>query len=86
MIVLAQTTLRSLLHDEKTYPDPMAFRPERFLNNDGTLNEDMQDPDVAAFGYGRRCVMAIVFKLIVVTLFAYQESVLDDISLQMELS
>lgn len=45
--------LRAILHDPEVYPHPEEFRPERFINSDGTLSED----DVAAvFGFGRRCV------------------------------
>jgi len=36
------------------YPDPMAFNPERFLTKDGILNPAVQDPALAAFGFGRR--------------------------------
>jgi cytochrome P450 len=35
------------------YPDPYAFKPERFLL-DGKLNPAVKDPDCAAFGFGRR--------------------------------
>lgn len=28
--------------------------PERFLTSDGKLNPTVQDPELAAFGYGRR--------------------------------
>ncbi|KAJ7723509.1 cytochrome P450 [Mycena maculata] len=42
----------AIMHDEVTYPDPYAFKPERFLLN-GRLNPAVQDPD-AAFGFGRR--------------------------------
>ncbi|THH04413.1 hypothetical protein EW146_g10185 [Bondarzewia mesenterica] len=31
----------------------MAFKPERFLTEDGKLNPEVPDPE-AAFGYGRR--------------------------------
>jgi hypothetical protein len=37
------------------YPDPHAFKPERFLV-DGKLNPAVLDPIAAAFGYGRRYI------------------------------
>ncbi|KAJ7697221.1 cytochrome P450 [Mycena rosella] len=42
----------AILHDEAMYPDPYAFKPERFLI-DGKPNPAVRDPDVA-FGFGRR--------------------------------
>ncbi|KAJ7106249.1 cytochrome P450 [Mycena epipterygia] len=42
----------AILHDEVMYPDPYAFKPERFLL-DGKPNPAVRDPD-AAFGFGRR--------------------------------
>ncbi|TFY82801.1 hypothetical protein EWM64_g1209 [Hericium alpestre] len=42
---------RAMLHDPEKYPDPHAFKPERFLREDGTLNND--DVQIA-FGFGRR--------------------------------
>ena len=48
------TTPRAILHDEKHYPDPHTFNPDRFLNPDGALDANMLDPEEAAFGFGRR--------------------------------
>ncbi|KAJ7889513.1 cytochrome P450 [Mycena olivaceomarginata] len=43
----------AILHDETVYPDPYAFKPERFLREDGTPNPEVPSPE-PAFGYGRR--------------------------------
>lgn len=43
-----------MLHDEKMYPEPETYNPERFLRPEGTLNPDMLSPDAAVFGFGRR--------------------------------
>ena len=43
---------RAMAHDEARYPDPHAFVPERFLNEDGSLKPD--DVDHIAYGFGRR--------------------------------
>jgi cytochrome P450 len=39
-------------HDPAVYPDPMAFRPERFINTPDHTAEP--DPRTWTFGYGRR--------------------------------
>lgn len=44
---------RAMTHDEEVYPEPYAFKPERFLTSDGRLIDD--DTHVA-FGFGRRSV------------------------------
>jgi cytochrome P450 len=44
--------IRAILHNPDLYPDPEAFKPERFLNEDGTLRED---PVITlTFGVGKR--------------------------------
>ncbi|EIN04655.1 CyP450 monooxygenase [Punctularia strigosozonata HHB-11173 SS5] len=43
----------AILHDPEVYPEPHEFKPERFLK-DGKLDPTIQDPNVAAFGFGRR--------------------------------
>lgn len=51
--ILALIYTRAILHNEKSYPDPLTFNPERFLKN-GQIDPDVQDPAVACFGFGRR--------------------------------
>ncbi|KAJ7496489.1 cytochrome P450 [Mycena latifolia] len=41
----------AILNDEDVYPDPDTFKPERFL---GDEYPTVQDPEMAAFGFGRR--------------------------------
>lgn len=48
---------RAMGHDEKKYPDPSTFNPERFLDESGNINDDDR---ILAYGFGRRCVPAIV--------------------------
>ena len=46
------TLLRAILHDPVTYPEPDEFKPERFLNADGSLRDD--PTLISVFGYGKR--------------------------------
>ena len=48
------TSYRAILHDEAHFPDPEAYKPERFLAEDRSLDPSVRDPTVAAFGFGRR--------------------------------
>ncbi|KAI0078413.1 CyP450 monooxygenase [Panus rudis PR-1116 ss-1] len=43
----------AMLHDPEEYPDPHAFKPERYIK-DGRINPDVRDPSTIAFGFGRR--------------------------------
>jgi len=42
----------AILHDPAIYPDPNVFKPERFLNSDGSLRDD--PVLISTFGYGKR--------------------------------
>ena len=52
----ASPHFRQYSRDPRYYPDPEAFKPERFLNEDGKIHNKVLDPSNVAFGYGRRCV------------------------------
>ena len=49
---LASTFVRAVLHDPVMYPEPESFKPERFIDSDGSLRDD---PVLTTlFGFGRR--------------------------------
>lgn len=63
----------AILHDPVVYPEPDAFKPERFLDKDGNLREDSVIP--SAFGYGRRIcpgrhLAEITFFMVAASLFS----------------
>ena len=55
LLSLLTFLFRSIMHDPKSFDNPMEYQPERFLK-DGKLNPDVLDPASVAFGYGRRSV------------------------------
>lgn len=47
--------LWAILHDERAYPDPFSFNPDRFDHQD--LDKNINgDPRRTMFGFGKRCV------------------------------
>lgn len=51
-----------MLHDEKVYPDPFQFKPERFLTADGlTMDKSVKDPGDIVWGFGRRSVQQLAY-------------------------
>ena len=50
------------------YPDPYAYKPERFLTADGKLNHDVRDPSLYAFGV---CVTPLLRFAILMNLFQF---------------
>ena len=64
---------RAILHDPEIYPDPEEFKPERFLNEDGTVRDD---PTLSlVFGVGRRICPGRHF--VDATVFIFASSVLS---------
>ncbi|KAH8103571.1 cytochrome P450 [Cristinia sonorae] len=51
----------AILRNEKDYPSPDEFRPERFLNNKGNIDPSIRDPTTIAFGFGRRICLGRYF-------------------------
>ncbi|KAJ7638494.1 cytochrome P450 [Roridomyces roridus] len=49
---LILTNLYRLAHDPQAYPDPMTFKPERFIASEGKVTET--DPRTFCWGFGRR--------------------------------
>ncbi|KZT01116.1 cytochrome P450 [Laetiporus sulphureus 93-53] len=49
---VAHANVWAIAHDLETYPDPFAFKPERFLAEEGS--EPQLDPRKFVFGFGRR--------------------------------
>jgi len=48
---ITDSIFRAMTHDEKKYHSPGEFKPERFLNEDGSLTDDKMP---LGFGWGRR--------------------------------
>lgn len=42
-----------MTHNETKYPDPMRFMPERYIDANGCLTDDIAEQQ---FGFGRRYV------------------------------
>jgi len=64
---------RAMLRNEKVYPDPHAFRPERYLDPVTPELERKRNPKNYVFGFGRRSVFRFFFSVtsqeVVLTLY-----------------
>ena len=67
------TFCRAIFHDPSIYPEPDVFKPERFLNPDGSLRDD--PVLTSAFGYGKRICPGRHF--VDATLFIFVASLLS---------
>ena len=68
-----QVFYRGIFHDPSIYPEPDVFKPERFLNPDGSLRDD--PVLLSAFGFGKRICPGRHF--VDATLFIFVASVLS---------
>jgi cytochrome P450 len=46
------------MHSEELFERPWEFLPDRYIGKDGRINKSVPDPEIGAFGYGRRYVRA----------------------------
>ncbi|KAH6919275.1 O-methylsterigmatocystin oxidoreductase [Coprinopsis sp. MPI-PUGE-AT-0042] len=44
----------AILNDPKVFVNPSQFNPDRYLDKNGNIDTTVLDPEMAAFGYGRR--------------------------------
>ncbi|TFK18376.1 O-methylsterigmatocystin oxidoreductase [Coprinopsis marcescibilis] len=67
----------AILHDPEVFQNPHEFRPERYLK-DGKIDPTVLDPDLTAFGFGRRiCPGRYIGKVILKFTVASVLSVFD---------
>ncbi|THU81036.1 cytochrome P450 [Dendrothele bispora CBS 962.96] len=52
--ILTFLNLSAILHSEELYQDSLKFNPDRFLQNEKTSKLLSPDPEIVAFGFGRR--------------------------------
>ena len=64
---------RAIFHDPEAYPEPDKFKPERFINEDGTVRDDPMLSLV--FGVGKRICPGR--HLVEATLFIVASSILS---------
>ena len=64
------------MHDEANFENPFAFKPERYLNEDGTMNPKVLGSENGYFGYGPRSVSLMVLDLTTFNKIFHVESVL----------
>ncbi|KAH6905496.1 cytochrome P450, partial [Coprinopsis sp. MPI-PUGE-AT-0042] len=44
----------AILNNPEVFVNPRQFNPDRYLDEDGNIDTNVPDPEIAAFGYGRR--------------------------------
>ncbi len=54
---IVTSNIWAMTHDGDIYPDPFSFKPERYLDEDGRLNDDDR---ILAYGFGTRQVVLLL--------------------------
>ncbi|XP_010261110.1 PREDICTED: cytochrome P450 78A7-like [Nelumbo nucifera] len=68
---VAMVNMWAITHDSKVWEDPLAFKPERFVESEGGINLDVRGNDtrLAPFGAGRRVCPGKNLGLVTVSLW-----------------
>ncbi|KAI1797845.1 CyP450 monooxygenase [Ganoderma leucocontextum] len=64
----------AMSRNAQTFPNPEAFNPDRYFDDDGTWNTDVLDPTAFAFGFGRRVCPGRHFAI--ASIYIYAASIL----------
>ena len=62
VFINARSASRGFTHNADTYSEPLDFKPERYLAENGSVPE--KDPRAHAFGYGRRYFPLLYYRML----------------------
>lgn len=53
-LAVSDRNFRAILHDERAYPNPLKFDPDRFADEENNRALGVNEIPLTAFGFGRR--------------------------------